>query len=173
MPRGMGTYGSMVGRPKKKKKMRDGGILDLNKDGKVSKAEEKRIMDAITKRKPLTGGPVQNLPLPPNFKDDKNVGDPLLPKKRKEEIAKPMRDGGKMLKDVPKGNKGLGKLPKSVRNKMGFKRDGGMMSKKRDMMYGGGMMSRKRKMMGGGTVNQQSVNENINPYGRPADTSLT
>ena len=138
----------------KKKKMRDGGILDLNKDGKVTKAEEKRIMDAITKRKPLTKGPVQNLPLPPNFKRDKNVGDPLLPKKRKEEIAKPMRDGGKMLKDVPKGNKGLGKLPKSVRNKMGFKRDGGM-------MYG------KKKMMGGG-----SVNENINPYGRPADTSL-
>jgi hypothetical protein len=67
---------------------------------------------------------------------------------------KKMRDGGKMLKDVPEGNKGLGKLPKSVRNKMGFKRDGGM-------MYG------KKKMMGGG-----SVNENINPYGRPADTSL-
>ena len=86
---------------------------------------------------------------------------------------KKMRDGGKMLKDVPEGNKGLGKLPKSVRNKMGFKKHGGMMSKKKDMMYGGGMMSRKRKMMGGGTVNQQSVNENINPYGRPADTSLT
>ena len=73
---------------------------------------------------------------------------------------KKMRDGGKMLKDVPEGNKGLGKLPKSVRNKMGFKRDGGM-------MYG------KKKMMGGGAVNQQSINENINPYGRPADTSLT
>jgi hypothetical protein len=67
---------------------------------------------------------------------------------------KKMRDGGKMLKDVPEGNKGLGKLPKSVRNKMGFKRDGGMMYGKKKMKYGG------------------SVNQNINPYGRAADTSL-
>ena len=63
--------------------------------------------------------------------------------------------GGGSFKAVPAGNTGLAKLPTEVRNKMGFKRDGGM-------MYG------KKKMMGGG-----SVNENINPYGRPADTSLT
>ena len=113
MPRGMGTYGSMVGRPKKKKKMRDGGksFPDLNKDGKITKA-------------------------------DILMGRGVKPKKK-------MMDGGMM----------------SMKKNM--------MSKKRDMMYGGGMMSRKRKMKGGGTVNQQSVNENINPYGRPADTSLT
>ncbi len=137
----------------KKKKMRDGGILDLNKDGKVTKAEEKRLIDAMTKRR-QSKGPMQNLPLPPNFKRDSNVGDPggKMPKKNK--TMKPMRDGGKMLKDVPEGNKGLGKLPKSVRNKMGFKRDGGMMYGKKKMKYGG------------------SVNQNINPYGRAADTSL-
>ena len=31
----------------------------------------------------------------------------------------------KDLKPIPKGNKGLPKLPKSVRNKIGFMRDGG------------------------------------------------
>ena len=32
---------------------------------------------------------------------------------------------GKNLKPVPKGNKGLGKLPTEVRNKMGFMKKGG------------------------------------------------
>jgi len=40
-----------------------------------------------------------------------------------------------------------------------------------DVLKGRGVKL-KKKMMDGGTVNQQSVNENINPYGRPADTSL-
>ena len=35
----------------------------------------------------------------------------------------------KKLKPVPKGNKGLGKLPKPVRNKMGFMKKGGKVSK--------------------------------------------
>ena len=30
------------------------------------------------------------------------------------------------LKPIPKGNKGLPKLPKKVRNKMGFLKDGGL-----------------------------------------------
>tara|TARA_R100000654_G_scaffold27475_1_gene51634 strand:- start:660 stop:926 length:267 start_codon:yes stop_codon:yes gene_type:complete len=38
-----------------------------------------------------------------------------------------MSEGGQ-LKDVPAGNKGLGKLPSAVRNKMGFKNRGGMIS---------------------------------------------
>ena len=38
-----------------------------------------------------------------------------------------MSKGGK-LKDVPADNTGLGKLPKEVRNKMGFKNRGGMIS---------------------------------------------
>ena len=43
-------------------------------------------------------------------------------------------DGGAMiannkkLKPIPKGNKGLPKLPKKVRNQIGFMRDGGMVS---------------------------------------------
>ena len=33
------------------------------------------------------------------------------------------------LKPVPKGNKGLGRLPKPVRNRMGFMNKGGMVKK--------------------------------------------
>ena len=33
---------------------------------------------------------------------------------------------GKKLKPVPEGNKGLGKLPTEVRNKMGFMKKGGL-----------------------------------------------
>ena len=36
----------------------------------------------------------------------------------------------KRLKPVPKNNKGLPKLPKAVRNKMGFMKDGGMVKKR-------------------------------------------
>jgi len=35
----------------------------------------------------------------------------------------------KDLKPVPEDNKGLGKLPKEVRNRMGYMRKGGMASK--------------------------------------------
>ena len=34
--------------------------------------------------------------------------------------------GGKVLKPVPEGNKGLPNLPKKVRNKMGFMKKGGL-----------------------------------------------
>jgi len=77
---------------------------------------------------------------------------------------KMMNEGGKMLKDVPKGNKGLGKLPKSVRNDMGFKKDGGMMPNKKKMM-GGGMAYGKKKMMDGGNVSKGG-NERLYPYGK-------
>ena len=48
--------------------------------------------------------------------------------------------GAANLKPIPEGNKGLPKLPKAVRNKMGFMADGGMAS-----FMGGGMAS----LMGG------------------------
>ena len=37
--------------------------------------------------------------------------------------------GGEVLKPVPEDNKGLKKLPKKVRNKMGFMKNGGMVTK--------------------------------------------
>ena len=57
---------------------------------------------------------------------------------------KKMRDGGKSFKDFNKD----GKITQA------------------DILMGRGVKL-KKKMMDGG-----SVNENINPYGRPADTSL-
>jgi hypothetical protein len=51
------------------------------------------------------------------------------------------------LKDVPSGNKGLGKLPTPVRNKMGYKAYGGKAKKK---MMGGGKVHKKMYAMGGG-----------------------
>jgi hypothetical protein len=45
----------------------------------------------------------------------------------------------KKLKPVPAGNKGLPKLPKEVRNKMGFLKDGGMAKDKKSPFMGGGI----------------------------------
>jgi hypothetical protein len=39
-----------------------------------------------------------------------------------------MYKAGGGLKSVPFGNKGLGKLPQDVRNKMGYKKSGGKVS---------------------------------------------
>jgi len=49
------------------------------------------------------------------------------------------------LKDIPPDNKGLPKLPTSVRNNMGFKKNGGTVRKKN----GGVMMCSPRKAMAG------------------------
>ena len=46
---------------------------------------------------------------------------------------------GKNLKPIPEGNKGLPKLPKEVRNNMGFLKEGGMAKDKRSPFMGGGI----------------------------------
>ena len=43
----------------------------------------------------------------------------------------------KKLKPIPAGNKGLPNLPKPVRNKMGFLKEGGMVDKRSPFMGGG------------------------------------
>lgn len=50
-----------------------------------------------------------------------------------------MNKGGDMMKKVPEDNKGLAKLPKGVRNKMGYMAKGGMASKKKSGYAKGGM----------------------------------
>mgnify|MGYP003124159872 FL=1 len=78
-----------------------------------------------------------------------------MPKKR-------MMKAGGNLKDVPSGNKGKGlsKLPTAVRNKMGYKQEGGMGGMKKmpgvPGMYAMGGMAKKEGMdvmMKGGTMN--------------------
>ena len=62
----------------------------------------------------------------------------------------------KKLKPIPAGNKGLPNLPKPVRNKMGFLKEGGMADKRSPFMgggiaYAGGGRAMKRKMYSEGT----------------------
>ena len=45
----------------------------------------------------------------------------------------------KKLKPIPAGNKGLPKLPKEVRNNMGFLKGGCMVKDKRSPIMGGGI----------------------------------
>ena len=73
--------------------------------------------------------------------------------------AKGMAGGGKMkakgmavggpLKKAPEGNTGLKKLPKQVRNKMGFMAKGGMM-KTKGYSKGGAAGGKKQKVRGAG-----------------------
>ena len=45
----------------------------------------------------------------------------------------------KKLKPIPAGNKGLPKLPKEVRNRIGFLKDGGMAKDSRSPFMGSGI----------------------------------
>jgi len=57
------------------------------------------------------------------------------------------------MKKVPSGNKGLGKLPSSVRNKMGYMKKGGTIaSKKAKGMNKGGVLKKAKGMKKGGVV---------------------
>ena len=66
----------------------------------------------------------------------------IAPMKGKKMKAVKKAKMGAKLKEVPSDNKGLGKLPKEVRNKMGYMKYGGSMKKS---MYGGAM---KKAMYG-------------------------
>ena len=63
--------------------------------------------------------------------------------------AKGMKAGGGPLKKAPEGNTGLKKLPKEVRNKMGFMAKGGMM-KTKGYSKGGAAGGKKQKVRGAG-----------------------
>ena len=79
-------------------KMEKGGIVKMMKGGRVGYKEGGLVHDL---QKLEGGGKI--------FKPDSN-------KKGK----------GKILKPVPEENKGLSKLPKKVRNRMGFMKKGGI-----------------------------------------------
>ena len=72
----------------------------------------------------------------------------------------------KQLKDIPEGNKGKGlsKLPTAVRNKMGFKKQGGSLTddiKKIKKRKGGGMVY---QLYGGSTKNFSDGNKFIQSF---------
>jgi hypothetical protein len=71
-----------------------------------------------------------------------------------------LKHGGS-LKEVPSDNKGLSKLPKKVRNKMGYMKHGGKLKDK--MMYGGGAMKNAmKKAQNGGKLTNPPED-----YGKP------
>ena len=71
----------------------------------------------------------------------------------------------KQLKDVPEGNKGKGlsKLPTAVRNKMGFKKQGGSLTDdiKKIKKAGGGMTY---QLYGGTSKNIRDGNKEVSQF---------
>ena len=74
------------------------------------------------------------------------------------------------MKKVPAKNKGLKKLPKAVRNKMGFMKKGGSVKKKKGYKAGGkvkkgyklggaikAIKAKPKKMMGGGAMRKKMM----------------
>jgi hypothetical protein len=62
------------------------------------------------------------------------------------------------MKKVPSGNKGLGKLPTSVRNKMGYMKKGGTIaSKKAKGMNKGGVLKKAKGMKKGGVLKAKGM----------------
>jgi len=55
--------------------------------------------------------------------------------------------GGKVLKDIPAGNKGLPNLPTNVRNDMGYKKKGGIVKRNK-----GGFLGVGKALRGHGAV---------------------
>ena len=72
------------------------------------------------------------------------------------------------LKPIPKGNKGLPKLPKKVRNKMGFMKDGGLAEataklKPQGLKDGGPVKGIVRGKARGGGAATKGLGYNVRP----------
>ena len=72
------------------------------------------------------------------------------------------------LKPIPKGNKGLPKLPKKVRNKMGFIKDGGLAEataklKAQGLKDGGPVKGIVRGKARGGGAATKGLGYNVRP----------
>ena len=72
------------------------------------------------------------------------------------------------LKPIPKGNKGLPKLPKKVRNKMGFMKDGGLAEataklKAQGLKDGGPVIGIVRGKARGGGAATKGLGYNVRP----------
>jgi len=122
-----GAFGKLIkkGAPKAQ---RAGSRANKGKPLKKSGATTFKGINIKTKAGKEFGEKVKNQPKriagqkPEGMRDDlpADIDVPSFLKKK----PKKMKDGGG-LRDIPEGNKGLPKLPTEVRNKMGFKKDGG------------------------------------------------
>ena len=122
-----GAFGKLIkkGAPKAQ---RAGSRANKGKPLKKSGATTFKGINIKTKAGKEFGEKVKNQPRriagqkPEGMRDDlpADIDVPSFLKKK----PKKMKDGGG-LREIPEGNKGLPKLPKEVRNKMGFMKDGG------------------------------------------------
>ena len=155
------SYNEAKGLINKGKKRRDGGSTVLEsympikivakekepkkriffKKGDPFKVSRKIVEDKKKNKVPMPKPRPKNLKKKDPFRADKTES---LNKKFSEETAKANEKAIKQikkamggLKDIPPENKGLPKLPKEVRNKMGFKKKGGTIGNSVKMRLGG------------------------------------
>ena len=117
------TYNEAKGLINKGKKRRDGGstILENYMPIKiVAKKKEVEKPKMRPKKDPFRADKTKSL----------NEKFSMETYKANEKAIKEIKKAMGGLKDIPPENKGLPKLPKEVRNKMGFKKKGGTMKMK-------------------------------------------
>ena len=125
------SYNEAKGLINKGKKRRDGGSTVL---------ENYMPIEIVPKGKKKKRVPMKPNPRPEDrkkkdpFRADKtkslNEKFSIATAKANEKAIKEIKKAMGGLKDIPPENKGLPKLPKEVRNKMGFKKKGGTMKMK-------------------------------------------
>ena len=162
-----GAFGKLIkkGAPKAQ---RAGSRANKGKPLKKSGATTIKGINIKTKAGKEFGEKIKNQPKrirgqkPEGMRDDlpADIDKPSFFKKGsiaasfRDKNPKKMKDGGG-LKDIPEGNKGLPKLPTEVRNKMGFKKDGGLVSAtaklKAQGLKDGGPVRGKARGMGAAT----------------------
>ena len=121
------SYNKAKNLVQKGKKRRDGGSTVLENYMPIKIVAKKK---EVAKPKPRP----KNLKKKDPFRADKteslNKKFSMETAKANEKAIKQIKKAMGGLKDIPPENKGLPKLPKEVRNKMGFKKKGGTMKMK-------------------------------------------
>jgi len=118
-------------------KMKDGGDVtgkycvvmsggSIGEKGVVDKKGRKLVDTFETREEAAVYAKRRNSQLSPGEKTYYKIKFYICPYNPNDFVTK-MKDGG-ALKPIPKGNKGLPKLPKEVRNKMGFMKHGGILT---------------------------------------------
>ena len=146
-----GPFGKLIKQPKlKPKRARDLMKKPKAEPLKNTKPPTIKGVNIKTKAGKEFGDKVKNQPRRIRGQKPEGMRDDLPADIDKPSILKKMNKGG-ALKDIPEGNKGLPKLPTEVRNKMGFKKDGGLVSatkklKAQGLTHGGPVRGKARGM---------------------------
>ena len=118
------SYNEAKGLINKGKKRRDGGSTVLESYMPIVIREKKKLKVEKPKMRPKKD------PFRADKTESLNRKFSMETAKANEKAIKQIKKAIGGLKDIPPENKGLPKLPKEVRNKMGFKKKGGTMKMK-------------------------------------------